>query len=328
MAVISKALSSPSVKAAISKALSTAKTGASSIKSTTNKNTVNKTETAKATLPDGTTTTVTIVNGKTQTSLPAGSVVHTGGQSYQITGGTAGNYQSTNVTGSTNPLTNKDTQPVTTKDTTKTAQTGGFPYEKMLTDMLAQLSKYKAPSNKDLLSQAETYARLQTDPVLADITNKLNTARTSAASQKGEVEAAYENLAALTQARLNEARKYAVESAISRNMGRSGVTDWLINEQTTPIMLEEQQAGAEKVARLNSIANELANTEAEIERLRTQTEQRRGDLQTQQYTTLQQLSQQQIAEQQARDWQMITDLSNLGMDWQTIQNALAGNFQW
>jgi hypothetical protein len=241
-------------------------------------------------------------------------VVHTGGQSYQITGGTAGNYQSTNVTGSTNPLTNKDTQPVTTKDTTKTAQTGGFPYEKMLTDMLAQLSKYQMPS--------------ESDPVLADITNRLGSAQTSAASQKGEVEAAYANLAALTDARLNEARKYAVENAIARGMGRSGVTDWLINEYSTPIMMEEQQAGREKVAKLTSIANELANTEAEIQRLRTQTEQRRGDLESQQFTALQQLAQQQIAEQQARDWQMAIDLANLGMDWQTIQTALARDYQW
>lgn len=50
-----------------------------------------------ATLPDGSVVSVDIVNGKTQNTLPIGSIVHTQGGSYQITGGTAGNYTSEKV---------------------------------------------------------------------------------------------------------------------------------------------------------------------------------------------------------------------------------------
>ena len=50
-----------------------------------------------ATLPDGSVVSVDIVNGKTQNTLPVGSIVHTQGGSYQITGGTAGNYTSEKV---------------------------------------------------------------------------------------------------------------------------------------------------------------------------------------------------------------------------------------
>lgn len=50
-----------------------------------------------ATLPDGSVVSVDIVNGRTQNTLPVGSIVHTQGGSYQITGGTAGNYTSEKV---------------------------------------------------------------------------------------------------------------------------------------------------------------------------------------------------------------------------------------
>lgn len=60
-----------------------------------------KASTATATLPSGQKITVTIVNGRTQTAgLPAGTVVHTGGGDYTITGGTSGGYSSVK-TGST-----------------------------------------------------------------------------------------------------------------------------------------------------------------------------------------------------------------------------------
>ncbi|MFA5252779.1 MAG: hypothetical protein WC454_09380 [Phycisphaerae bacterium] len=57
---------------------------------------------ATATTPTGKTVSVTIVNGKTQDSLPKGTVVHTAGGDYKITGGTAGNYTSTKLAEGTN----------------------------------------------------------------------------------------------------------------------------------------------------------------------------------------------------------------------------------
>jgi hypothetical protein len=72
-----------------------------STSSSSSKSSGSKTSTATATLPSGQKVSVTIVNGKTQTAgLPAGTVVHTGGGDYKITGGTSGGYSSVK-TGST-----------------------------------------------------------------------------------------------------------------------------------------------------------------------------------------------------------------------------------
>jgi hypothetical protein len=65
--------------------------------------------TATATLPDGKKVNVEIVNGRTQTAgLPQGTVVHTQGGNYTISGGSAGNYTTakpdqTYAGGSTDP---------------------------------------------------------------------------------------------------------------------------------------------------------------------------------------------------------------------------------
>lgn len=54
--------------------------------------------TVKATTPDGRSVNVSVVNGRTQTTgLPAGTVVHTAGGNFQITGGSGGAYTSNRV---------------------------------------------------------------------------------------------------------------------------------------------------------------------------------------------------------------------------------------
>lgn len=67
--------------------------------------------TVRATLPDGTQTTVTIVNGRTQTSVPIGTVIHSNGGDYRVTGGSAGNYTSEPVS-SSNSNTGSNNNPV------------------------------------------------------------------------------------------------------------------------------------------------------------------------------------------------------------------------
>lgn len=72
-----------------------------STSSSSSKSSGGKASTATATLPSGQKITVTIVDGRTQTAgLPAGTVVHTGGGDYTITGSTSGGYSSVK-TGST-----------------------------------------------------------------------------------------------------------------------------------------------------------------------------------------------------------------------------------
>lgn len=60
------------------------------------------------TLPNGTKTSTSYVNGRVAGNLPIGSIIHTAGGDYQITGGSAGNYTSTRYTGSTTPTQNVD----------------------------------------------------------------------------------------------------------------------------------------------------------------------------------------------------------------------------
>lgn len=323
------------------------------------------------------------------------------------------------------------TQPITQPtQSTQPATQGGFPYEQFMKDLLDRFSQYKTPTDQDILTRAQQAAQLQTNPVLADIVNRLSSAQTSAANQKGaieaaytgavqsptdiltqaqqyaslqvnpvlndivsrlnsakttannrkgETEAAYSGVAQQTQARLAEARKAALESAISRNMGRSGVVETLTGQFTTPIMLEEQRLGQEKAAKLASIANEyantedeigrlrtqaesqrgllestksgelqreqqrisqektsklsaianeLANTEAELGRLRTQTEQQRGLIESTQTSALRDQIQQWMADQQAQEWQRAIDLSKLGIGWQDMLNSQVPTYQW
>lgn len=60
------------------------------------------------TLPNGTKTSTSYVNGRVTGNLPIGSIIHTAGGDYQITGGSAGNYTSTRYTGATTPTQNVD----------------------------------------------------------------------------------------------------------------------------------------------------------------------------------------------------------------------------
>ena len=59
-------------------------------------------------LPNGAKTSTSYVNGRVTGNLPIGSIIHTAGGDYQITGGSAGNYTSTRYTGSTAPAQNVD----------------------------------------------------------------------------------------------------------------------------------------------------------------------------------------------------------------------------
>jgi len=268
-----------------------------------------------------------VYNQKKAAGDTAGAeAAHTWANQIRDAMGTASQYnRATGAAITTTPTTNTVTTPTTTA---QPATQGGFPYENFMKDLLTRFGQYKTPSEADILTRAQQAAQLQTNPVLADIVNRLNTAKTSAANQKGEVEAAYSGVAQQTQARLAEARRAALESAISRNMGRSGVVESLTGQLTTPIMLQEQQYGQEKAAKLSAIANELANTEAELGGLRTQTEQQRGLIESTQVSSLRDQIQQWLANQQSQEWQRALDMSKLGIGYQDILNSQVPTYQW
>jgi len=170
--------------------------------------------------------------------------------------------------------------------------------QQTLQDLLTASPTYKAPTADEMLAQSRQYAGLQVDPVLSAIQSRLSGARTSATNARTATEAAYAGVPAQTQARLEEARRYALENAISRGMGRSGVVEWNNAKLSAPIIQAETESEREKAAKLSAIANELANTESETGRLTQETEARRGALESARLTELQQLAQQLAAQDQ------------------------------
>ncbi len=60
------------------------------------------------TLPNGQKTSAAYTNGKVSSNLPIGSIIHTAGGDFQITGGTPGNYTSERYTGASVPAQNVD----------------------------------------------------------------------------------------------------------------------------------------------------------------------------------------------------------------------------
>lgn len=197
-----------------------------------------------------------------------------------------------------------------------------FPYEQMLRDLTAQPSAYKPPSEQDMLAQSKQYAGLQVDPILSAISSRLAGARTSATNAKTATEAAYAGVPAQAQARLDEARRYALEDAISRNMGRSGVVNWSTAKLSAPILQQVTASEQEKAAKLSAIANELANAEAETGRLTQETETRRGTLESYRLNELQQLAQQMAAQEQQQKFNQGQTLSNYGQQANLAQQQL------
>jgi len=192
-----------------------------------------------------------------------------------------------------------------------TSQQYSFPYEQLLRDIISQPSAYKAPSESELLTQAQQYADLQVSPLLSAIQSRLGNAQTSYANEKGAIEAAYAGVPARTQSLLDEARRNAMESAIARGMGRSGVVDWQTEKLSTPIMQQAAQSEQEKAARLAAIANTLATTQTEADRQRQEAESRRGTLQGSRLADLRNLAQQMALSADAAKWGQGMNIANL-----------------
>lgn len=121
---------------------------------------------------------------------------------------------------------------------------------------------FTPPTEAEMQGWAKAYADTSVNPLISAIQAALNKQLTSQETAKADVEAAYAGLPEKYQSQLNEARNYALENAIARGMGRSGVVNWETEKRTTPIMQEQAQAEREKAAKLASIANAIAAAES------------------------------------------------------------------
>jgi len=188
-----------------------------------------------------------------------------------------------------------------------------FPYEQMLRDILAQPSAFNMPSDEDLLKQAQQYADLQINPYLSSLDTRWGQEQAAADTARKEVEAAYAGLEEKTNQALAQARQAALESAISRGAGRSGVVDWRTSQLEKPIYAGKQQAQAEQAAKLAAIANALSASQSDIGRQRSAYELQRGTLQSNQLAALKQQAIQQALAAQAQKWGQAYGLANLGL---------------
>lgn len=193
-----------------------------------------------------------------------------------------------------------------------------FPYQQQLQQLLARQPSYTPPSEQEMLQLAQQYAGLQVDPRLQAIQRQLEQYQQQAEAERARIEAAYATVPERTQQLLDEARRYALESAIARGAGRSGVVNWETEKRTTPIMTQAQQAEAERASRLSDVESALRTAQQQAAEQQLALEEQRGNLQ-QQY--LQALRDQAYA-RAVGDWQREFDAA------QRLATLAAQAYQW
>ncbi len=230
--------------------------------------------------------------------------------------------QPTQPTQSITPINQPTTQPITPINQPTTTANNWPYYEQLLLNLLNQPSAYSPPTSEQMLNQADQFASLQVDPVLSSISSMIANAMSNTEKGKTSINADYSGMAELTKNLLGEARHYAEEDAISRNMGRSGVVNWETEKRTTPIMQQAQRTEAEKESKLAGLDTDLATALAEADRMRNETEGRRGTLKTSKLSELEQVSKSMAQQAQAQKWQQATGIATLAMQDKSIDQSL------
>ena len=184
-----------------------------------------------------------------------------------------------------------------------------MPYENDLRALLPSSPQTAPKSQAEILATAQNYASLNINPQLEALRRSIAEAGVNANNQTNTINAAYQGGQAQTQGMLDEARRYALESAIARGGGQSGVVNWETEKRTTPIMQQQQQADADQAAKISAVADWLANVQTQGATQEQDLAARQGDL-TQQYSQL--LADQGQANSVA-DWQrMWNSVNQLG----------------
>ncbi|MGB9802162.1 MAG: hypothetical protein ACPLSX_04265, partial [Arcobacter sp.] len=165
-----------------------------------------------------------------------------------------------------------------------------FQGEQLLRDLLARMPVYQQPSQEELLQQAKTWANLQVDPTIQAISQSLAQTKQALETQQAKTEAAYAGLDQSTQRFMQEAARQALESAIARGGGRSGQVEWYTSKLQQPIAEQYAQAQAQKAAELADIANRMTLAEQQAAEQQKALEQRRGELEAERLSELQNLA--------------------------------------
>lgn len=186
-----------------------------------------------------------------------------------------------------------------------------FDFSSFFGQMMNNVPTFNAPSRAELEGWARAYADTQTNPLISAIQARLIKERAAQENARGEVEAAYGGLPAQYQARLDEAREYALENAIARGMGRTGVVNWETEKRTTPILQEQAQADREKASKLAAIANAIAAAEASAAESVQAAEANRAALEASKLADLQQWSAGMQANQGLNSFNQILSMADM-----------------
>ena len=202
-------------------------------------------------------------------------------------------------------------------------QTAAFPYQEQLNALLSGRPAHTPLAWEEILRRGQDFAALEFDPQVSALHRTLEQQRLAAAGQKQMIDATYAGMPERTARLLETARAQALESAIARGAGRSGVVEWLTDRQQAPIFEHMQQQEAERTARLSDVINQLALFETQGGSRLQELEALRGRTALQQAQAIQDLE----FARSTENWQMAFDamsrLSGLATDAQTRAQEIA-----
>ena len=180
-------------------------------------------------------------------------------------------------------------------------------------DMSSAISNpvFDAPSEDKMRDWASSYASSQVNPLITAIQNNLAQQLAAQETAKSDIEAAYAGLPEKYAAQLEEARRTALESAIARGMGRSGVADWQTAQYSKPILESQRQSEADKAAKLAAIANTIAALNTTAQNSLTAAEQQRGALEAARMGELEQWAAQMAATGGQNNFNNMMQMANL-----------------
>jgi len=200
-----------------------------------------------------------------------------------------------------------------------------LPYEQALRDLLARAPAYTPLPESELRHLAQEYAELQIGPQREALRRALQEAERQAEPQRQAIEAAYAAVPAQMSRLLEEARQKALESAIARGGGRSGLVEWLTAELQKPVVERAQQLEAEKAAKLADVESALALARRQAAEQEQQLAERLGQLASQQLAALRDLEYARMTGDWERAWNALMALANAATQAEQFKQTYAFN---
>lgn len=149
-------------------------------------------------------------------------------------------------------------------------------FSQVVADALVNLlNTYKRPSEAEAQTIAKNLASITVDPVRNELNRQLDAAVTQAELNKQAVNASYDAYTPTLDRMLVDSEKRALQSAVARGGGQSGLVEYLSGEYGQPITERAAQVQAERT-------NALAGIDAGLTQAQKQGQGKLAELATQQ----------------------------------------------